>query len=438
MKSGKDRPLRAAGVQLDFIEDYTYQEAVFMSRAFPPKRLELVHPETCRAIAMDSGTGVPVMGKKLLRATEKVHRSDQRLALHTVGGRVTVELEADVNIPGLPLPFFVKVLPDSPMALPLNTLSKSGYRVIFEDDKGLTGLITPYDDELHLHFVHDVPFVLDVEGVGIVLADDVDEHGKIYMTLPVDHELLDYEADHYIFRLAAEAVPNACAANVVAPEVSPLHPPAPVDVVAPRPPAPVEAAVQPILPAPVDASAPSPLPAAENQDGDNGRPHMPRLASRSVPYLKTEAASDAHCVAHRPFNPECDVCVLSYSRAPPAKAGGFDAKNQPSKFGDLIAMDFKVISEADWFSTSGDKVCLVVLDIATGYRGHYPSSNRSAAFVAESLKAFAGDVRPRRVHCDNADEFEAACKPLRCPSPRRDRRPTNMTATALLSGPLRR
>ena len=169
--------------------------------------------------------------------------------------------------------------------------------------------------------------------------------------------------------------------------------------------------------APPPAAAP---PAAEDQGGeDNGRPHMPRLASRSVPYLKTEAASDAHCVAHRPFNPECDVCVLSYSRAPPAKAGGFDAKNQPNKFEDLIAMDFKVISEADWFSTSADKVCLVVLDIATGYRGHYPSSNRSAAFVAESLKAFAGDVRPRRVHCDNADEFEAACKSLGRPSPTR-------------------
>ena len=50
MKSGKERPLRVEGVKFGFIEDYVYNEAVFVSRAFPPKRLELVLPESCRRL----------------------------------------------------------------------------------------------------------------------------------------------------------------------------------------------------------------------------------------------------------------------------------------------------------------------------------------------------------------------------------------------------
>ncbi len=62
------------------------------------------------------------MARTELRANDTAHQADHRLALHTVGGRVSVEQEANVHIPGILLPFFIKVPPDSPRALPLNTL----------------------------------------------------------------------------------------------------------------------------------------------------------------------------------------------------------------------------------------------------------------------------------------------------------------------------
>ena len=465
-----DHPRRTTASSIKFSDDVEkigYKNVTYLCQAFPPRRLVNVPITSCRLIALDSGTGVPVMGQGLLRANDTVHRADHRLALHTVGGRVSVDQEANVHIPGLPLPFFIKVLPDSPMALPLNTMSKAGYRVTFEDDLGLTSVQNPFGDELYLHFIHDVPFVLDVEGIGIVFAENVDPNGNIMLPLVVDEDECDHQADLFVYE-TARIEPNACAVNVsnldpelhlidlvtakatvspsessssasssssssvsppvvAVPELLPSSPPSssPSSPSA-QPPVAVAPELLPSSPpssSPSSLSVPPPVVVVPTEDDDSERdakrPSMPRLASRSVPYLRAEAKSELHCVSHRPYNSECEVCVMSFSRAPPAKSGGFDTKSdvEPTAFGDLLVCDFKVIAEEDWFSRAGEKVCLVVLDVATGFRAHFPLSSRSASSIVEAFSSFAGKCRPRRVHCDNADEFDAACKQLSWPQP---------------------
>ncbi len=71
----------------------------------------------------------------------------------------------------------------------------------------------PFGDELYLHFVHDVAFALDVEGVGVIFADDVDHDGNILLPLAVDDDECDYQADLVVYNIT-KIEPNSCAASI--------------------------------------------------------------------------------------------------------------------------------------------------------------------------------------------------------------------------------
>ena len=132
--------------------------------------------------------------------------------------------------------------------------------------------------------------------------------------------------------------------------------------------------------------------------------------------LRKEAQTALHQACHLPKNDACEACRAAKMFSRPARRhiSPEGARGAATKWGDLITMDHIVMSESN-VGFNGDRVVLVVKDVATGFTSAYPSRQKSKANVAASLRHFLEGVRPKQVYSDNAPEIRAACKAMGIP-----------------------
>ena len=130
--------------------------------------------------------------------------------------------------------------------------------------------------------------------------------------------------------------------------------------------------------------------------------------------LKEEARSLSHLMTHTPKNPYCDVCNKAKMYKPTSRSKGGSTTVECSEFGEHITGDHLIIRTDEEEAIDGERVALVVKDIATNFKWVYPSARRTAKDCVIALKHFTSHVDDVGVfYSDNADELRAACEELK-------------------------
>jgi hypothetical protein len=134
----------------------------------------------------------------------------------------------------------------------------------------------------------------------------------------------------------------------------------------------------------------------EGSDAEAGAPEEPvdgRLLlpeppapDRGETALREEARALRHMMTHTPKNPFCETCQCAKMYKPTKRSKGEfltveSISNPIYKFGDHITGDHLVTRGVNEQSTDGDKVAMVMKDVATNFRWFFPSARSHAKIV---------------------------------------------------------
>ena len=155
----------------------------------------------------------------------------------------------------------------------------------------------------------------------------------------------------------------------------------------------------PILTAPATVDMPDEMP--------------PRARPTAAKGGGTDPLSREHLLLHMPRLANCDGCRLAKVRSSHARRCDDDHSYVGAKtFGDLVTLDHLVPSKYE-LGESGEKVALVVLDLATRFCGVYADRDKSVDTVLARLRHFYGDHSAVKLYSDGANELRLAAARLR-------------------------
>ena len=130
--------------------------------------------------------------------------------------------------------------------------------------------------------------------------------------------------------------------------------------------------------------------------------------------LKEEARSLSHLMTHTPKNPYCDVCNKAKMYKPTRRSKGGSTTVECSVFGEHITGDHLITRTDEEEAIDGERVALVIKDVATNFKWIYPSARRTARDCVLAMKHFTSHVDEVGVfYSDNADELRVACEELK-------------------------
>ena len=119
-------------------------------------------------------------------------------------------------------------------------------------------------------------------------------------------------------------------------------------------------------------------------------------------------------MTHTPKNPYCDVCNKAKMYKPTRRSKGGSTTVECSVFGEHITGDHLIIRTDEEEAIDGERVALVIKDVATNFKWIYPSARRTARDCVLAMKHFTSHVDEVGVfYSDNADELRVACEELK-------------------------
>ena len=114
----------------------------------------------------------------------------------------------------------------------------------------------------------------------------------------------------------------------------------------------------------------------------------PKAIDRGEAALREEARTLRHMMTHTPKNPFCETCKCAKMYKPTKRSKGESLTVESNKFGDHITGDHLVTRDANEQSIDGDRVAMVMKDVATNFRWIYPSARSHAKDCVLAFRHF--------------------------------------------------
>ena len=130
----------------------------------------------------------------------------------------------------------------------------------------------------------------------------------------------------------------------------------------------------------------------------------PKPIDRGEAALREEARTLRHMMTHTPKNPFCETCKCSKMYKPTKRHKGESLTVESTKFGDHITGDHLITGDVNEESIDGDRVALIMKDIATNFRWVYPSARSHAK---DCVLAFRHFIAPGE---EVANSIRLACR----------------------------
>ena len=137
----------------------------------------------------------------------------------------------------------------------------------------------------------------------------------------------------------------------------------------------------------------------------------PKAIDRGEAALREEARSLRHMMTHTPKNPFCETCKCAKMYKPTKRSKGESLTVESNKFGDHITGDHLVTRDANEQSVDGDRVAMVMKDVATNFRWVYPSARSHAKDCVLAFRHFIAPGEEVGVfYSDAAPSIKLACR----------------------------
>ena len=117
-------------------------------------------------------------------------------------------------------------------------------------------------------------------------------------------------------------------------------------------------------------------------------PVRPEKENRGEMALKAEALSLRHLMSHTPKNPFCETCQRAKMTKSVSRKSDGSTLVEAENFGDHITADHLITRDEREESIDGDRVALVIKDVATNFRYIYPAARKSTRECVAALKHF--------------------------------------------------
>ena len=137
----------------------------------------------------------------------------------------------------------------------------------------------------------------------------------------------------------------------------------------------------------------------------------PKVIDRGEAALREEARTLRHMMTHTPKNPFCETCKCAKMYKPTKRSKGEPLTVESNKFGDHITGDHLVTRDANEQSIDGDRVAMVMKDVATNFRWIYPSARSHAKDCVLAFRHFIAPGEEVGVfYSDAAPSIKLACR----------------------------
>ena len=137
----------------------------------------------------------------------------------------------------------------------------------------------------------------------------------------------------------------------------------------------------------------------------------PKAVDRGEAALREEARTLRHMMTHTPKNPFCETCKCAKMYKPTKRSKGESLTVESNKFGDHITGDHLVTRDANEQSIDGDRVAMVMKDVATNFRWIYPSARSHAKDCVLAFRHFIAPGEEVGVfYSDAAPSIKLACR----------------------------
>ena len=137
----------------------------------------------------------------------------------------------------------------------------------------------------------------------------------------------------------------------------------------------------------------------------------PKVIDRGEAALREEARTLRHMMTHTPKNPFCETCKCAKMYKPTKRSKGESLTVESNKFGDHITGDHLVTRDANEQSIDGDRVAMVMKDVATKFRWIYPSARSHAKDCVLAFRHFIAPGEEVGVfYSDAAPSIKLACR----------------------------
>ena len=137
----------------------------------------------------------------------------------------------------------------------------------------------------------------------------------------------------------------------------------------------------------------------------------PQPIDRGEAALREEARTLRHMMTHTPKNPFCETCKCAKMYKPTKRSKGESLTVESNRFVDHITGDHLVTRDANEQSIDGDRVAMVMKDVATNFRWIYPSARSHAKDCVLALRHFIAPGEEVGVfYSDAAPSIKLACR----------------------------
>ena len=142
-------------------------------------------------------------------------------------------------------------------------------------------------------------------------------------------------------------------------------------------------------------------------------PAIPESTGRGEKALRDEACSLRHLMHHTPKNPYCEVCKRAKMTKPVSRKSEGSTLVTAEAFGDHITADHLITRSEEEEGIDGDRVAMVVKDVATNFRYIYPSARKTTRDCVSAMKHFTSHKDKIGVfYSDGAPELIATANEL--------------------------
>ena len=361
----------------------------------------------------DTGSAQDLVCSKMI-PEDLVYRSHEPLGFTTANGSQSADQQASVHIDCIDKAVQPYVLPDTPVVISVGMrciqdgwdfVWKSFSRSYFKKRDGTKIKLEVKD------YVDYVPYLTSKDGrvpaaVGIPFSwDSAAGNGKPIIS-PVRKSRMSVvgtESEDEV-----EEVAQPYEASIA--DDNELHERAEDDLeeffpgeLAPGPPA----AMTPDIVEGSDAEAEAP---EEPVDGRLLLPE-PSAPDRGEAALREVARTLRHMMTHAPNNPYCETCKCTKMYKPTKRSKGESLTVGSNKFGDHIARDHRATRDVNEQSIDGDRVAMVMKDVATNFRWMYPSARGHAKDCVLEFRHFVAPGHEVGVfYSDSAPSIKLACR----------------------------
>ena len=137
----------------------------------------------------------------------------------------------------------------------------------------------------------------------------------------------------------------------------------------------------------------------------------PKAIDRGEAALREGARTLRHMMTHTPKNPFCEACKCAKMYRPTKRHKGESLTVESTKFGDHITADLLTTRDVNEESIDGDRVAMILKDVATNFRWVYPSVRSHAKDCVLAFRHFVAPSDEVGVfYSDNADSLRLACR----------------------------